>query len=114
MEAVCRAVLDGSAHQWGGGMTARNLGGHPPEPTPFALADLLELVISTMGPKCAPGGWHGWTNDDLAARLNMTTSALKKMRYTRPMLTVLMADRLAIAAGYHPAEVWPHWWEEAA
>jgi hypothetical protein len=56
----------------------------------------------------------------LESRLGCTTAAeLARMlcvcprtvhRYRSHGLNPTQADRVAVAVGYHPAEVWPDWW----
>jgi len=36
-------------------------------------------------------------------------SGMTYKRYREKGLTDELADRLAVRAGYHPAEVWPEW-----
>jgi len=55
----------------------------------------------------------------LLAMLELSQSQLSNMygvggqslkRWRECGLTVEAADRLAVRAGLHPAEVWPEWW----
>lgn len=46
-----------------------------------------------------------------ARRLDVDRTRLYQWR--RAGLTVARADVLAIAAGFHPGEVWPEWWQLA-
>jgi lambda repressor-like predicted transcriptional regulator len=71
--------------------------------------DRLErLVAVRLGVPATPGGWHGWTNDDMAEVFRISVTSLKQIRH-RGALSLDQADRLATAAGWHPAEVWPEW-----
>jgi lambda repressor-like predicted transcriptional regulator len=73
------------------------------------FADLERLVAARLGVKQS-GGHHGWTDADMACVFRLSVDALQQVR-SRATLGLDAADRLAIAAGYHPAEVWPQWWE---
>lgn len=63
---------------------------------PFASLEQLVQADSTVG---------------LALRLRVHRRQL--YRWRRYGVTIDQADTLAITAGYHPAEVWPQWWETA-
>lgn len=47
------------------------------------------------------------------AQVILSSSGEAMKRYTERGLTAEQADRLACRAGFHPAEVWPSWWEDA-
>lgn len=52
--------------------------------------------------------------DDLTAaseRLGVTPRSLMRWRDTG--LPYWKADRMAYAAGFHPSELWPTWWDDA-
>lgn len=61
---------------------------------------------------------------DLEAHLNPTSTAALAQRLGVSARTVwrwrasglnpTQADRAAIAAGLHPANIWPNWWDNAA
>ena len=40
----------------------------------------------------------------------LKVSSRTVVRYRRRGLSVVQADRAAVAVGFHPAEVWPNWW----
>ena len=61
----------------------------------FSFEDLARLVDESSAA-------------ELAERLRI--SARTVHRYRHRGLTVLQADRLAVAAGFHPAEIWPDWY----
>lgn len=84
----------------------------PPGPRlPFAALERLMAV--RLGVRAEYGGAQaGWRDDDLAAALGVSLVALRKHRIRDLSLDV--ADQLAIRAGWHPAEVWPDWWELTA
>lgn len=54
------------------------------------------------------------SNDERAAKLRTSWATLR--RYEAEGLDTYQADRCAVRAGYHPANVWPDWWsaEEGA
>lgn len=73
------------------------------------FADLERLVAVRLGVRAEQGAPQaGWTDSDLAAVLGVSDWSLRQ--YRRRDLSLDVADRLAIAAGWHPAEVWPDWW----
>jgi transcriptional regulator with XRE-family HTH domain len=84
----------------------------PAEPRPYDFDDLERLVMARLGVRANSTSPGGWTDDDLADALGITVPHLRELRYRRRMLTERMADRLAVAAGYHPATVWPHWFDD--
>ena len=45
---------------------------------------------------------------ELATVLHVSSRTV--FRYRKHGLNVIQADRAAVAAGYHPAEVWQNWW----
>ena len=65
------------------------------QPRPFPLEDLERLLPGRCGP-------------ERAALLGIQYRQLCRLRHTG--LTADQADDLAVAAGYHPSEVWPEWW----
>jgi hypothetical protein len=77
--------------------------------TTFPFDDLEVLVLNRLGVRCRPNGIDGATVNDIAAELGVTQRSV--FRYRRSGLTHNAADKLAIAAGYHPANVWPEWLE---
>lgn len=60
-------------------------------------------------------GSHDLTSDGkptLATTLGVRTRQI--IRYREHGLTSAQADRVAIALGYHPANLWPSWFTDAA
>jgi lambda repressor-like predicted transcriptional regulator len=55
----------------------------------------------------------GWTmrQVSIASGTSKPNSIEYRTRLERGV-TALVADRLAIAAGLHPAEIWPSWWDD--
>lgn len=49
---------------------------------------------------------------DIARRAETDRTTIQ--RWKRHGLTSLAADRIAVAYGYHPSELWPEWLDEAA
>lgn len=49
-----------------------------------------------------------------ALRLKVGISGESTRRYEREGLTIWQADRFAVQLGYHPATVWPDWYDEDA
>lgn len=47
------------------------------------------------------------SDPELAARVGITERHLLRLRHTG--LTLLQADRYAVACGWHPACIWPGW-----
>lgn len=77
------------------------------------FAELERLMAVRLGVRAGCGGAQaGWTDTDLAAALGV--SARSVHQYRRRDLSLDVADQLAIRAGWHPAEVWPDWWELTA
>ena len=75
--------------------------------------DVLEAeVIRTLGGHAAHahGASDGWSDHDIATTLGCTVAAVRKRRERRVM-TDVTADRYAVAAGLHPASVWPEWFD---
>lgn len=52
-------------------------------------------------------------NGHLARQLGVSSRTVVRYRRRRH-LSELVADRLAVAAGFHPGNVWPQWFTEAA
>lgn len=86
-------VLDGEPDSRATGLRAAE-----GEPRPFDLQALLKAAGATMLGLAAATGQHARTLH----------------RWAHMGLTVDQADRLAVAVGFHPAEVWPAWWDESA
>jgi hypothetical protein len=42
----------------------------------------------------------------------LRVSGRTAQEYRRDGVSALVADRLAVRAGFHPAEVWPSWWDD--
>lgn len=61
----------------------------------FQLADLVALVEQRSA-------------RELAELLDISPRTVH--RYRRTGLSAMQADRIAVSAGFHPAEVWPDWW----
>lgn len=60
-------------------------------------------------------GSHDLTSDGkptLANTIGVATNYISRWR--RDGLDTLQADRVAIALGYHPANLWPSWFDDAA
>lgn len=78
--------------------TALRRGALPPQRRwyPFAF---LERALGTSD------------TGELARRLGVPTEWVFKYRCRPRGLTERVADRLATAAGLHPAEVWAHWFD---
>jgi hypothetical protein len=47
------------------------------------------------------------TDGDIALATGFCRRTVQRWR--RDGLTPIIADRAAIRAGYHPANIWPHW-----
>lgn len=85
----------------------------PPQPRPFTLTPLVPLVGGHVG-----RGANQW-DPGFAERLAVVVgrvwgfpgdAARKRVgRWHTLGLTVTEADRLAVALGRHPAEIWPEW-----
>lgn len=69
----------------------------PMEPRPFDLASLLEVAGEPSPHR-------------FAIRLGISGSTITRARDHE--LTWQQADTWACRAGFHPAEVWPHWYAE--
>ena len=69
-----------------------------PQPKRYPLEPLARLV-----------GASSYTS--LARELGVSGSMLSV--YRTKGLTDAAADRLAVRAGWHPAEVWPEWFDDA-
>lgn len=83
----------------------------------FAWAPLEAEVVRRLG---GPGARNqgskspdGWRDEDIAAALGCNLATLRRRRL-RKRMTWPAADRYAVAAGLHPASVWPEWFEEAS
>ena len=50
----------------------------------------------------------GTSAREMAGLLKVSSRTV--VRYRRRGLSVVQADRAAVAVGFHPAEVWPNWW----
>ena len=75
----------------------------------FDFLRLAELVGQEG--EAAPGDFSSERVPYLAARLGLSEQATRQMFYGhRRYLGWLRADRLAVAAGYHPVNVWPEEW----
>lgn len=74
-----------------------------PERRPFEMKD---LVAHLVGPNPEP---HA--SDGLYVRFQVGRQWWQ--RHLKSGLTVWEADRLAIAAGMHPSEIWNSWWDWA-
>lgn len=61
----------------------------------FQFADLVALVE-----QCSAR--------ELAELLDISPRTVH--RYRKAGLNAIQADRIAVSAGFHPAEVWPDWW----
>jgi lambda repressor-like predicted transcriptional regulator len=57
----------------------------------------------------------GWTmrQVSIASGTSHPNATEYRLRLERGV-TALVADRLAIKAGLHPAEIWPSWWDDCA
>ena len=61
----------------------------------FQFADLVALVEARSA-------------RELAEILDISPRTVH--RYRKGGLSAIQADRIAVSAGFHPAEVWPDWW----
>ena len=50
---------------------------------------------------------------EAAAVLGVNVRSIHRYK-AEEFLSVDLADRLAVRAGFHPAEVWPSWWDDQA
>lgn len=64
------------------------------------LRDLQEVLSDAAG--------HEVGASEIALRLGVSRAAASRARWEG--LTEMTADRWAVAAGYHPSEVWVDWW----
>lgn len=71
----------------------------------FPFGDLERLVAVQVGPEP--------TARKIGQAIGASRDYVAQLRHRR-RISAAVADRLATAAGYHPAEVWPEWLEEAS
>lgn len=85
-----------------------------PEPRPFSLDPVLSLVDGYIGR--GANQYDAGHTEHLAvivARcwgVSWNGARQRIGRWRRLGLTTVEADRLAVAFGYHPANLWPQWW----
>lgn len=84
-------------------------GSIPRDYRPFDFASLLAAVEARVDSETYRG-------PNLVGEENRQAGVDRRQRriYERLGMDPFTADRLAVQAGFHPAEVWPHWWDEAA
>ena len=81
----------------------------PPERLPFQpLLDLLPIDYTLDRPEIVGPGLA----EQAARILNVSTRTVHRLRHTG--LSPWTADRLALAAGYHPFAIWGDRWLDAA
>lgn len=86
-----------------------------PEPRPFTLAPLVPLVGGHVGR--GANQWDPGFVERLATVVGRLWGCPGKAatarihRWQRSGLTVREADTLAVALGYHPANLWTTWWD---
>ena len=82
----------------------------------FDPEPLFQIVARNMGLKPWPQGEFpiskhrdpgAITSAQIACYLEVSEKTIH--RYRDEWLTMLLADRLAVRIGRHPAEVWPEW-----
>jgi lambda repressor-like predicted transcriptional regulator len=81
---------------------------HPRRRAPrFDFAALEPIIIAAWRPTC-----EGESTAGLSAKTAALTGLHRSMvsRYRRNGIPVLQADRIAVALGRHPGEIWPEWW----
>ena len=50
------------------------------------------------------------TDAEFAAALGVERQTVHRWKSGRRQVAVAHADRLAVALGRHPGEIWPEWW----
>lgn len=56
----------------------------------------------------------GWTMRQVSVASGCShPNGIEYRRRIEHGVTALVADRIATAAGFHPAEIWPSWWDDA-
>lgn len=71
--------------------------------------DVADALLARRWPAAALEAAQGFTLDEIAVEAHLPPGLPDRWR--RRGLTDRMADRLAVLAGLHPAEVWPSWCE---
>jgi hypothetical protein len=80
----------------------------PVEPLVVAAARRLAPVAERGGGfRVHPGSW----NIGFVELLGPHMARLYHRSVQQGYVTVCSADRLAVALGYHPAELWPEWYD---
>jgi hypothetical protein len=76
-------------------------------PTRFDFAALEPIINAAWRPNS-----EGEARAGLSAKTAALTGIHRSMvsRYRRNGIPVLQADRIAVALGRHPGEIWPEWW----